>query len=102
MQKQSALEQRVYLEKKQSKRTPPEKGEKEKSAFNTHSRGIHRISMQEMLMQMLDILRTGAEFSNQNLAARRFPMTFICGWANSVIDGETDNLLEHRHLIKRP
>ena len=29
-------------------------------------------------------------------------MNLICEWANSVIDRETGELLEYRHLIKRP
>ena len=40
--------------------------------------------------------------SSQNILARRFLLNFICKWANSVIDGETSELLEYRHLIKRP
>ena len=51
--------------------------------------------MQETLMQILDILGTGAELSYQNLAASRFAMNFICECANLVIDRETGELLEY-------
>ena len=51
---------------------------------------------------MLNISGTGAKLSSQDLAGRRFPIQFICEWANSVIDKETGELLEYRHLMKRP
>ena len=33
---------------------------------------------------------------------RRFPMKFLTDFAGLVLDGETGELLEYRHLIKRP
>ena len=44
----------------------------------------------------------GANLPSQNLAGRRFPIKFMCKWANSVIDGETGKRLEYHHLMKRP
>ena len=102
VQKQRALEQRVYLENKEREVTPPAEFEKDNPAFNTRARSIHKVSAQETLFQMLDISGTGTKLSSQDLAGRRFPIQFICEWANSVIDGETGELLEYRHLMKRP
>ena len=61
VQNQSALEQRMYTEKMKNERTPQAKSEKEKQAFNTYSRGIHRGGMQETLIQMLDVSETVTE-----------------------------------------
>ena len=100
VQKRRALEQRVRLENKQREVTPPAEFAKENPAFNTRARSSHKVSAHETLFRMLKISGTGAKLSNQDLAGRRFPIQFICEWANSVIDGETGELLEYRHLMK--
>ena len=33
---------------------------------------------------------------------RKYPITFLCGVAGSVLDKDTGELLEYRHLIKHP
>jgi hypothetical protein len=33
-------------------------------------------------------------------ASRKFPMQFLCDCANAVIDGETGEIMEYRHLLK--
>ena len=35
-------------------------------------------------------------------ASRKYPLAFLCELANAVLDGETGELLEYRHLIKKP
>ena len=35
-------------------------------------------------------------------ASRKFPMQFLCDYANAVIDGETGEIMEYRHLLKNP
>ena len=35
-------------------------------------------------------------------ASRKYPQTFLCDFAGSVLDTETGELLEYRHLIKHP
>ena len=41
-------------------------------------------------------------FTNQQAAARKYPLQFLCDFASSVLDDETGELLEYRHLIKNP
>jgi hypothetical protein len=41
-------------------------------------------------------------FTNQQAASRRYPLQFLCNFANAVLDDETGNLLEYRHLLKHP
>jgi len=38
----------------------------------------------------------------RSAAARKFPMQFLCDFANSVIDGNTGEIMEYRHLVKNP
>jgi hypothetical protein len=33
-------------------------------------------------------------------ASRKYPMRFLCDYANAVIDDETGELMEYRHLLK--
>ena len=35
-------------------------------------------------------------------ASRKYPLTFLCDFAGSVLDTDTGELLEYRHLIKHP
>ena len=42
------------------------------------------------------------ELTARKLAARKFPIQFLCDFANAVLDGYTGELLEYRHLITRP
>jgi hypothetical protein len=35
-------------------------------------------------------------------ASRKYPLQFLCDLAHAVLDNETGNLLEYRHLIKHP
>ncbi len=41
-------------------------------------------------------------FTNQQAASRKYPLQFLCDFANAVLDDKTDNLLEYRHLLKHP
>ena len=54
-----------------------------------------------MLMTM-EISGAGMTFTPQQAAARKYPLQFMCEYANAVLDGDTGELLEYRHLIKRP
>jgi hypothetical protein len=45
---------------------------------------------------------TGASISPQQLAGIQFPMQFLCEVAGAVMDEETGDMLEYRHLINRP
>ena len=50
----------------------------------------------------MDIPGITAPFTNQHAAARRYPLQFLCDFALVVLDEETGDLLEYRHLLKHP
>jgi hypothetical protein len=35
-------------------------------------------------------------------ASQKFLLQFLCDYANAVIDGETGEFMEYRHLLKNP
>ena len=41
-------------------------------------------------------------FPSRSAASRRFPFKFLTNFEGSVLDGDTGELLEYWHLIKRP
>jgi len=43
-----------------------------------------------------------APFSPQQAASRKYPLQFLCDLAYAVLDDETGDLLEYRHLMKHP
>ena len=43
-----------------------------------------------------------APFSSRQTASRTFPPQFLCDLAYAVLDDDTGDLLEYRHLIKHP
>jgi hypothetical protein len=51
---------------------------------------------------MTDVSGNGRAITAKIAASRKFPMQFLCDYANAVLDGDTDKLLEYRHLIARP
>ena len=73
-------------------------------AANTRSRvgSSPRLVTQEVLMTMLDILSTGAMFTPQSTASRKFPAKFFTDMANTVLDGDSGELLGYRYLVKHP
>ena len=61
-----------------------------------------RSVMQEVLMTMLDISRTGAMLTLKSTASRKFPAKFFTEMVNSVLDSASGKFLERRHLMKHP
>jgi hypothetical protein len=56
---------------------------------------------------MTDVMLSVVKFGNtklapQRLASRRFPMQFLCEIAGAVMDEDTGDMLEYRHLVKIP
>jgi hypothetical protein len=58
--------------------------------------------MQEFMLQCMEIPGYKAPFTAQQAALRKYPLQFLCNLAHAVLDDETGNLLEYRHLIKHP
>ena len=59
-----------------------------------------RAARHSKLCTAMDI--SGVKLTARQASAWSFPMQFITGFAGSVLDGETGELLEYWHLIKRP
>ncbi len=47
-------------------------------------------------------METKAAPSARKASARKYPLQFLCDWANFILDDETGDLLEYRHLLKNP
>ena len=69
---------------------------------NTCSQCQVRTLTQDYLYHMMDIPGITKPFTNQQAATRRYPVAFIRDFASAVLDEETGNLLEYRHLLKHP
>jgi hypothetical protein len=67
--------------------------------YNTRSRTTS--IMQEAMLACIDITKPQFKISPANLAVQKFPMTWLCKMANSVIN-KKGKLLEYRHLIANP
>jgi hypothetical protein len=57
--------------------------------------------MQEAMLACIDITKPQFKISPANMAAQKFPMTWLCKMANAVL-GKKGKLLEYRHLIPNP
>ncbi len=67
--------------------------------YNTRSRTTS--IMQEAMLACIDITKPKFELLAAKMSSRKFPMTWFCKMANSVL-GEQGKLLEYRHLIANP
>ena len=50
----------------------------------------------------MDIPGITKPFTNQQATSRKYPLRFLCDSASAVLDEETGDLLEYRHLLKNP
>jgi hypothetical protein len=55
----------------------------------------------EFVYNMME-LPSIAKVTPRAAASRKFPLHFLCDFANAVIDGETGEVMEYRHLLKNP
>ena len=58
--------------------------------------------LQQALATKLDVAGAAIEVSARRVASRHYPLQFLCDLANAVLDGDTGEMLEYRHLITRP
>ena len=64
---------------------------------------VHKATpLQTALITSTDISGAAMEVTAQRAASRKYPMQFLCDLANAVLDGDTGEMLEYRHLITRP
>jgi hypothetical protein len=54
------------------------------------------------MLQCMEILAFKAPFIPRQVAARQYPLQFLCGFAYSVLDNKRGDLLEYPHLMKHP
>ena len=59
-----------------------------------------RKSRREALLAAVEM--SGSCPTAEQAAKQKFPITFLCDYAQSVLDSETGELLEYRQLIKHP
>ena len=46
--------------------------------------------------------RTSYQIDPQKAASRKYPLQLFCELAGAVLDEETGDLLEYRHIVKQP
>ncbi len=71
-------------------------------AANTRQQQETRTLTQDFMLQCMEIPGYKAPFSPQQAASRKYPLQFLCDLAYAVLDDETGDLLEYRHLMKHP
>jgi hypothetical protein len=63
-------------------------------AANTRQQRKVRTITHDYLFHMMDIPGRTKPFSNQQAASRKYPLQFLCDFANAVLNDETGDLLE--------
>jgi hypothetical protein len=71
-------------------------------AANTRQQQQTRTLTQDYMFQMMEIPGYKAPFTPAQAAACKYPLQFLCNFAYAILDKDTGNLLEYRHLIKHP
>ncbi len=56
----------------------------------------------EWLYSMMEFPGITTTVNPQMAASRKYPIQFLCNYANAVIDNETGEIMEYRHLLKDP
>jgi hypothetical protein len=71
-------------------------------AANTRQKRKGRTITQDYLFHMMDIPGLTKPFSNQQAASCKYPLKFLCYFASAVLNDETGDLLEYRHILRHP
>ena len=71
-------------------------------AANTRQQRKVRTITQDYLFHVMDSPGRTKPFSNQQAASCKYPLQFLCDFAAAVLDNETGDLLEYRHLLRHP
>jgi hypothetical protein len=70
-------------------------GDNSSPAANTCLQWKVRTITQDYLFHLMDTPELPRLFTNQQATSRRYPLQFLCNFANAVLDDETGNLLEY-------
>jgi hypothetical protein len=54
------------------------------------------------MLHKIEIPGYTAPFTLAQASCRKYPLQFLCDFAYAVLDNDTGDLLEYRHLIKHP
>jgi hypothetical protein len=54
------------------------------------------------MLHMIEIPGYTAPFTPAQASCRKYPLQFLCDFAYTVLNDDTGDLLEYRHLIKHP
>ncbi len=73
------------------------------SANTRYQRKVQTIT-QDYLFHLMDtsFLPQQQLFTSKQASSRKYPLQFLCDFAYLVLDDETGDLLEYRHLLKHP
>jgi len=71
-------------------------------ATNTRQQSQIRTLTQDCMLHMMEIPGYTTPFSPKQAASQTFLLQFLCDLAYAVLDDDTGDLLEYRHLIKHP
>ena len=75
---------------------------RETPARNTCSQSTSLSIMDEVMLSWCQMSRTSYQIDPQKAASRKYPLKLFCELAGAVLDEETGDLLEYRHLVKHP
>ena len=82
--------------------TPDPDEVQESPAMSTRSKATPRTITQDVLMHVAEISGGKNGITAKSAASRKFRIQFLCDYAAAVLDHETGEMLEYRHLIGRP
>ena len=91
----------ICLDKEELKEALPEADTPAANTISLVGSG-QRYVTQEVLMTVMDIFGVGYMLTPKSTASRKFPKKFFSEMAAAVLDGNTGELLEYRHLMKNP
>ena len=73
---------------------------KDSPAQNTRSKAQSHTITDEILLSCVHM--SSSRINPKNAASRKYPLQLLCEMAGAVLDATTGELLEYRHLIRRP
>jgi hypothetical protein len=100
------IEDKIEQEEAASPRNlqPTQQNEEQEAppASRTRSKTTTRTLAQDLLLSTVEMSGSATRVMPRQAASRQYPLQFLCEYANAVLDSETDELLEYRHLMMRP
>ena len=106
-QAESATQQRVQTPAysyKPAQHTMPNfmtQDDDEQPTYNTRAKARQSRSLtQETLLAAVEV--NNIKFNPVSLSGRKYPLSFLCQFANAVLNHDTGEMMEYRHLIKKP